>query len=108
MTSIPLGRVTVAVAGTPVALLSAMTAAQKAALAPNQQCYKIEVFPDPASTGKVYVKQAGVTLAALPVPVNSVPLPWTAEADRNNINITAYSLDAATGGDGAFCTVWVR
>jgi hypothetical protein len=49
-----------------------------------------------------------VTLATLPKP-SGVAFPWsTARCDRNVINPLAYSIDAATNGDGAFVTVWVE
>lgn len=106
MTAIPLGRVNVPSAGTPVPIT--LTAAQQAMLSAAGLCAKVEAYPDPAATGTVYVKQAGVTLAALPKPTNVVQ-PWsTPENDRNVINPLAYQIDAATNGDGAFVTVWVE
>lgn len=105
MQSIPLGRVSVPSAGTPVSIT--LTAAQQAMLSAAGLCAKVEAYPDPAATGTVYVKQAGVTLAALPKPTNVVQ-PWsTGERDRNVINPLAYQIDAASNGDGAFVTVWV-
>jgi hypothetical protein len=107
--AIPLGRVNVPNAGTPVALSSVMTAAQTAMLSTAGQCAKIEAWPDPAAAGKVFIKQGGVTLAALPVPSGGYPIPWsTPECDHNCISPTAFQIDAATNGDGAFVTVWVE
>ena len=106
MQSIPLGKIAVPTAGTPVPIT--LTAAQLAILSPAGLCAKVEAYPDPAATGTVYVKQAGVTLAALPKATNVVQ-PWsTGDRDRNVINPLAYSIDAATNGDGAFVTVWVE
>jgi len=107
MQAIPLGRVTVPTAGTPVPI--SLTAAQTAQLSANGQCAKVEVWPDPAATGRVYVKQGGVILAALPVPTGGYPLPWaTPGCDRNVITPTAFAIDAATNGDGAYVTLWVE
>ena len=75
MQAIPLGRVTVPTAGTPVPIT--LTAAQAAQLPPSGQVCKVEVWPDPTAAGKVYVKQSGVVLAALPVPTGGYPLPRT-------------------------------
>jgi hypothetical protein len=106
MQSIPLGKIAVPTAGTPVPIT--LTAAQQAMLSAAGLCAKVEAYPDPAATGTVYVKQAGVTLAALPKPTNVVQ-PWsTGECDRNVINPLGYQIDAATNGDGAFVTVWVE
>lgn len=107
MQAIPLGRINVPTAGTPVPVT--LTAAQAAQLAPNGQCAKVEVWPDPTATGRVYVKQGGVILAALPVPTGAYPVPWaTPECDRNCITPTAFAIDAATNNDGAYVTVWVE
>jgi hypothetical protein len=57
MQAIPLGRVTVTTAGTPVALT--LSAAQLAMLPPSQQVCRVEVWPDPAATGRVLVKCPG-------------------------------------------------
>lgn len=109
MQSIPLGRVNVPSAGTPVPLSSVITQAQQAMLSPAGQCAKVEVWPDPTATGKVYVKQGGVTLATLPVPTGGYPLPWsTPDNDRNVINPLVYQIDAASNGDGAFVTLWIE
>ena len=108
MQSIPLGRVNVPSAGTPVPLSSVITQTQQALLSPAGLCAKVEAYPDPAATGTVYVKQAGVTLAALPKATNVVQ-PWsTGDRDRNVINPLAYQIDAVTNGDGAFVTLWVE
>jgi hypothetical protein len=57
----------------------------------------------------VYVKQGGVTLAALPKPTGGYPLPWaTPGCDRNVLVPTVFALDAATNGDGAYVTLWVE
>ena len=78
-------------------------------LSANGQCAKVEVWPDPTATGRVYVKQGGVILAALPVPTGGYPIPWqTPECDRNVITPTAFAIDVATSGDGAFVTLWVE
>ena len=109
MTAIPLGRVTVPTAGTPITLASVITPAQTAHLNAAGLCAKVEVWPDPTAAGRVYLKQNSVILAALPVPTGGYPLPWaTPECDRNCINPSAFSIDAATNGDGAYVTLWVE
>jgi len=86
-----------------------MTAAQTAMLSTGGLCAKVEVWPDPAASAAVFVKQGGVTLAALPAPTGGYPLPWsTPKCGRNRITPTAFALDAATNGDGAFVTIWVE
>ena len=106
MIAIPLGRINVPTPGTPVALT--LTAAQVAQLGPQSQCAKVEVWPDPSATGKVYVKQANVILVALPVVAGGYPYPWsTPECDHNCIQPGVFSIDAATGGDGVYVTLWV-
>ncbi len=107
MQAIPLGRVTVPTAGTPVPFT--LTATQAAMLSTNGQCAKVEIWPDPTAAGKVYVKKSGVTLAALPLPTGGYPIPWsTPDCGSNNILPTAFSLDAASSGDGAYVTLWVK
>jgi hypothetical protein len=114
MQAITLGRVTVATAGTPVLLSSLFTAAQLAMLPPSGQVAYIEIWPDPAAVGKVFVKaqppgQPLATVAALPVPTGGYPTPWSTSGDtsRNGVSYKQYSLDVATGGDGAYVTLWV-
>ena len=116
MQAISLGRVTVAVAGTPVTFASLLSAAQRAAIPPSGLVAKIDVWPDTSSTGPVYVKcqppgyAAPVIIAALPVPSGAYPLPWSTDGDtgRNAVPYQQFSLDAATGGDGAYVTLWVE
>ena len=114
MQAISLGRVTVPTAGTPVSLLSQMTTAQKAMLPPSQQVASITIWPDPAASGKVFVKcqgpgQPSGIIAALPQPTGGYPVPWTTPGDpsRNSINYSEFSLDAVTNGDGAYVTITV-
>jgi len=116
MQALVIGRVTVPTAGTPVTSASLLTAAQKALIPPSGLLAKIEVWPDPTSAGKVFVKcqppgyAAPVILAALPVPVGGYPIPWTTDGDtgRNAVPYAQFSLDVATGGDGAYVTLWVE
>ncbi len=116
MQALTIGRVTVATPGTSVTFASLLTAAQKAAIPPSGLVARIEVWPDPSATGKVYVKcqlpgyAAPVILAALPVPVGGYPIPWATDGDsgRNQIPYAQFSLDVATGGDGAYVTLWVE
>jgi hypothetical protein len=106
MISIPLGRITVATAGTPVpvTLTSPQLAKTQSGLVAS-----IVASADPASAGNVFVKQAGSTIAAIPPPNGGHAEHWeTPECDGNAINPTVYSLDAATNGDGAFVTLWVE
>ena len=106
MQAIPLGRINVPTAGTPVALT--LSAAQLALLPPSQQVNRVEVWPDTQATGRVLVKCQGVTLAVLPVPTGGYPVPWsTPDSDRNSIAYAQFSLDAVTNGDGAYVTLWV-
>jgi hypothetical protein len=115
MQAIVLGRVTVPTAGTPVTFASVMTQTQKARIPPSGLVCRMEVWPDPASVGKVYVKvqppdyAAPVIIAALPQSTG-YPIPWETDGDSGR-NIHAYgqfSIDAATNGDGAFVTLWVE
>jgi hypothetical protein len=106
MQAIPLGRINVATAGTPVPI--ALTTAQAAQLSARGQCCRIDIWPDPTATGRVFVKLGAVILAVLPVPTGGYPVPWsTPDSDHNCILPTAYALDAATNGDGAYVTLWV-
>jgi hypothetical protein len=114
MQAICLGRVTVATAGVPVLFSSLLTPAQLAMLPPSQQVAQMDIWPDPAAVGKVYVKcqvpgQSLTTLAVLPVPAGGYPVPWSTCGDtsRNVVAFKQYSLDAATSGDGAYVTLWV-
>jgi hypothetical protein len=114
MQAITLGRVTVAAAGTPVLLSSLLTAAQKAMLPPSGQVASITIWPDPAASGKVFVKCQGPgqpigIVAALPVPAGGYPVPWSTSGDpsRNSINYAEFSLDSAVNGDGAYVTITV-
>jgi hypothetical protein len=114
MQHITLGRITVTTAGVPVSFLSKMSAVQLAMLPPSGQVADIDVWPDPAAVGKVYVKcqapgQPSTILATLPVPTGGYPIPWSPPGDpsRNSINYSEFSLDAATSGDGAYVTLWV-
>jgi hypothetical protein len=85
-----------------------LTAAQAAQLPPSGLVCKVEVWPDANAAGNVFVKQNSVTLATLPKP-SGVAFPWsTPPCGGNVINPLAYSIDAATNGDGAFVTVWVE
>ncbi len=106
MQSIPLGKIAVPTAGTPVPIT--LTAAQQAMLSAAGLCAKVEVWPDANAAGNVFVKQNSVTLATLPKP-SGVAFPWsTPPCGGNTINPGAYQIDAATNGDGAFVTVWVE
>jgi hypothetical protein len=116
MICIPIGRINVPTAGTPVTLaLSMLTTGQQAALPPSGQVAKIEVWPDPAAAGKVYVKQGGTIIAALPVAATGAAYPWSSpEREFNQIcalQISSagigFQIDAATNGDGAYVTLWV-
>ena len=116
MQAIPLGRVTVPTAGTPVTFASVLSAAQLAMIPPPGIVARIEVWPDPTAAGKVFVKvqppgyAAPVILAALPVPTGGYPIPWSTDGDgrRNQFPYTQFSLDAATSGDGAYVTFFVE
>ena len=104
MQSIPLGLITVATAGTPVTISTSSTL-----LPPSGQVAKIEVWPNPAAAGKVYVKSGGVILAALPVAASGAVYPWaTPEREFDQITPGNFQIDAATNGDGAFVTLWVE
>jgi len=118
MQAIPLGRVTVATPGQQVLFSSLLSAAQLALLPPSGLVAKIEVWPDPSATGKVYVKctpsgtpgpATGVVISALPVPSGGYPIPWCTGGDGSNqFAYSQYGLDVATGGDGAYVTLWVK
>lgn len=107
MTAIPLGKISVPSAGTPVAIT--LTTAQAAQLSTGGLCAKVEFQPDTGNTGTVTVKQGGVAIAPLPKPANGYVASWsTPECDGNRINPLTFALDAATNGDGAFVTLWVE
>jgi hypothetical protein len=115
MQAIVLGRVNVPTAGTPVLLSSLLTPAQLAMLPPTKQVAIIDIWPDPAAVGKVYVKcqapgQPIGIIASLPVPTGGYPVPWQSNGDcsRNSINYAQFSLDAITNNDGAFVTLWIE
>ena len=113
--AIPLGRVTVAVAGTPVTFASKLTAVQLAKLPPSGLVARIEVWPDPSASGKAYIMcqpssaEPNAIIAALPQSTG-YPIPWMTDGDsgRNLIAYSQYSLDVQTGGDGAYITLWVE
>lgn len=107
MIAIPLGLITVPTAGTPVAI--SLNAQQLAQCGPGGQVFKVEVWADPGMTGvSVSVKQGGVVLAKLLKPASGcVPTWYTPEVGDNLLVPTAFSLDVATSGDGAFVTLWV-
>jgi hypothetical protein len=69
---------------------------------------KLEVWPNPSATGRIYIKRSGVTIAALPVPTGGYPVPWSSpDSDHNTVQWAQFTLDAATNGDGAYVTLWV-
>ena len=106
MQSIPLGRVNVPSAGTPVPV--SLTAAQAAMLSAAGQCAKVEVWPDPANTGTIDCKAGRGIIAPIPKPANGYAASWcTPECDGNRINPLVFSLDAGTNGDGGYVTLWV-
>lgn len=115
MQAIVLGRVNVPTAGTPVLLSALLTPAQLAMLPPSGQVAQVDVWPDPAAVGRVFIKcqppgQPLSIAAVLPVVSGGYPVPWSTSGDtsRNGIAFRQYSLDAITNGDGAFVTLWVE
>lgn len=105
MTCVPIGRINVPVAGTPVAI----TAPGFTQLPASGQVRKITVSPDPTATGRVYVKYGGVILAALPVVATGAVIPWsTPDCEYDQIQLGSYQIDAATNGDGAYVTLWIE
>lgn len=105
MTCVPLGLVTVTTAGTPVAIV----APGGTQLPPSGQVKRIDVYPNPAATGKVYVKYGGTILAALPVAATGSVIPWqTPDVQFNQIQLGSFQIDAATNGDGAYVTLWIE
>lgn len=107
MIAIPLGKISVPTPGTPVAI--SLSPAQVAQLSPGGLVTKIEARTDPADTGAVYVKQGGVTIAALPQPANGFAAKWgTPECEGNSLQPLAFSVDAAQANNGPFVTLWVE
>ena len=107
MIAIPLGRINVPTPGTDVFI--SLSAAQLAQCQ-NGRVAKVEVWPDTANTANVLVRIAGATVASLPKPASGVAKNWeTPDTDASNIlDPTTIGLGAATGGDGAFVTLWVN
>lgn len=84
----PQGRIAVTAAGTPVPIVPSMlSTAQQNQLPLTCQVAKVEVWPDPAAAGKVYVKNsAGTILATLPVAAAGAVYPWsTPDVEGNAI-----------------------
>ena len=107
MLAIPLGRINVPAAGTPVAL--SLTTAQSALLNLSGNCAMIEVWPDSGNTGTVYVKNGGVIIAPLPTAASRSIYAWRSpDNTENRLNPLLYQVDAATNNDGAYVTLWVE
>jgi len=106
MLAIPLGKIIVTTAGTPVAL----TVPGSYTLPASGCVRKVEVWADPGMTGTaVYVKVGTSILAALPKPASGFAAHWsTPETDGDVVNPTSFEIDAQTSGDGAFVTLWVE
>lgn len=110
MQVIPLGKITVATAGTPVPITAALISAAGGQLPPNGGVAKIAVRAVHGSAGVSYVKSSGGTIiASLEVPASGHTDEWCAHgpAGGNVIIPNAFALDVATSGDGAYVTVWV-
>jgi hypothetical protein len=121
MAPIPLGKITVAAAGTPTPITAALIAAAITAngygqLAPGGtvgMCHKIEVWADTAATAAAYVMvksgSGWLRIASLPAPANGHCEHWHARAavGANLIDPTLFAIDVATSGQGAYATLWV-
>ena len=109
MQAVPLGKIAVAVPGTPVAL--SLTTAQKALLPPSGCVHKIEVWPDPADTGVVKVLNGGVEVAGLPSPGTAAgghAQPYEIGHQGNSLPWSPFSIDCTVGTNGPFVTLWVE
>ena len=106
MDVIALGLIVVPTAGVPVSLASASSK-----IPPSGQVFKIEIWPNPAAVGRVFVKATtgGAILAALPPAATGAVYPWSSpEASDNSFTPSLFSLDAVTNGDGAFVSLWIK
>jgi hypothetical protein len=103
MQAVPLGKITVSVPGTPVAITACST----------QYAAMIEFNADPAMVGAtVSVKdvRTGAVIAELLKPANGIADHWQTPHARQGdpLRISDLALDAEVGGDGAFVTAWVN
>jgi hypothetical protein len=110
MIAIPLGLLTVPVAGEPVTITSS-----DAALPPNGCVHMIEVNASADATGAVFVKDrhsGNIIAELLPITVSSVESArWSVSAGRyagNTVQLSRIALDAAVSGEGAYVTLWVK
>lgn len=110
MQVIPLGKIAVATAGTPVPITGAMILAASGQLPPNGGVAKLEIWPVNGNTGVIHVKgPGGVIIADLPPPANGNATSWRAcgPAGGNVIQPPAFSIDVAINNDAAYVTVWI-
>jgi hypothetical protein len=103
MTAIPLGRVNVSAAGTPVQLAAART-----------PCQHIRAQVIAGLTGKMYLGNATLNSASLagvikefwPNPAGGVSDSLDITADGNQLDLSQYWIDAAVSGEGLLITYW--
>jgi hypothetical protein len=106
--AIALGKIAVAVPGTPVPLSAALTPAQLLQLAPGSAFHKLEAWADTADNATTFVKSGTVTIATLPTPANGHSEHFeTPNCGGNPLYVSTFSFDAATATQGPFVTLWV-
>jgi hypothetical protein len=111
--AIPLGLITVSVAGTPILLTNALILAAGGGLPPSGGVHKIEVWAKAANSGIILVKLNNgsgtpVIVADLQVPSAGSKISWFVEGCGNTVFPQGLSIDAVSNGDGSYVTLWVE
>ena len=105
MTPHSLGRVNVAAAGTPVPLAATRT-----------MCSRIRAQVVAGLTGKMYLGTTGLTKSSLagvikefwPNTSGGISDSFEIAADGNELDLSAYLIDAAVTGEGLIVAYWVK
>lgn len=111
MQLIALGKITVAVPGTPTPITAAMIAAAGGELPPSGGVAQIEVRSADGNAGATYVKHSsGAVIAPLLSPFNGQCPAWRARTPKgaNTLNPLSFQIDADHAGDGAYVSIWVE
>lgn len=117
MITIPLGKIVVANAGTPVNITLATiqaAAANVGATIPPSRMMHMEAWADPADTGASYIKSSTITVNGIPtnpILIASLPEPASGHCEHwhtccGPTDPTRFSVDAAVNGDGPIVTLW--
>ena len=112
MRALPLGKITVATAGTPVPITNAMLTTAGDGRGPNGGVMSLEFWPVFGNTGRVLVKDlsTGNVIAELPTPANGKAQKYRiCGPDGGNVVYpTSFQVDVTTSGDAAYVTAWVE